>query len=94
MNLQVPVLALVQWSNEGSRAANEGQEPGLFHIRESGSIAQDSDTVIFLVPKKSQGETHGSKRPFRLVVKKNRSGPTGSVEVLFDAKHTIFEAAA
>lgn len=93
MSLNVPVVSLVQWSNEGSRAAHEGQEPGLFHIRESGAIAQDSDTVIYLIPKKAQADVPGAKRPYRLAVKKNRSGPTGSVEILFDPRRTLFEYA-
>lgn len=92
-SLNLPVLSLVQWSNEGARAAQEGQEPGLHSIRESGAIAQDSDVVIFLVPQKQQPGENSGKRPYRLVVKKNRSGPTGSVDVLFDPRRTIFEAA-
>ncbi len=92
-SLNLPVLSLVQWSNEGARAAQDGQEPGLHSIRESGAIAQDSDVVIFLVPQKQQPGENGGKRPYRLVVKKNRSGPTGSVDVLFDPRRTIFEAA-
>lgn len=89
--LDVPVLSLVQWSNEGAKAAHEGQEPGLHSIRESGAIAQDSDVVVFLVPQKQQPGDTSTKRPYRLVVKKNRSGPTGAAEILFDPRRTLFE---
>lgn len=93
-SLDVPVLSLTQWSNEGAKAAHMGEEPGLHSIRESGAIAQDSDVVIFLVPQKQQPGDISPKRLYRLVVKKNRSGPTGAVEVLFDPKRTLFEGTA
>jgi replicative DNA helicase len=91
MALRVPVLSLAQWSNKGSEAASEGQEPGLHHIRESGAIAQDSDVVLFVVAKRPDtGNMANPIKPFRLAVKKQRGGPVGAVEIVFDSRVTMF----
>lgn len=91
MALRLPVLSLAQWSNKGSEAAADGQEPGLHHLRESGAIAQDSDVVLFIVAKKMEaGNETNPVRRFKLAVKKHRGGPVGAVDVLFDSRVTKF----
>jgi replicative DNA helicase len=76
--LDVPVIACAQLS----RKADEGDgEPKLHHLRESGSIEQDSDVVIFLW--RDGDDTHAR-------VAKNRSGPVGRLKFDFDPQKERF----
>ena len=75
--LSVPILALCQLNREAEKSA----APLLSHLRDSGSIEQDADSVLFL---------HQSDDKTKLCVAKNRHGPTGFVELVFDRKHTRF----
>ncbi len=88
--LQVPVVALSQLS----RAPEErpGQRPQLSDLRESGSIEQDADVVVFLFRDKRQsedGEEAGAET--RLIIGKQRNGPTGDVPVVFLKPFARFE---
>ena len=76
MRREIPVLCLCQLN----RAA-EGRDarPAMAHLRESGAIEQDADTVCLLEAPPSQGE--GSL--LRLRLEKNRRGPTGQAEATF-----------
>lgn len=60
-------------------------------VRESGSIEQDADTVLFLSrdPDEIQDEKSGSRQVI-LSVAKNRSGPTGDIDMLFVPTSTKF----
>jgi replicative DNA helicase len=76
--LQLPFLVLSQLSRPG----DETEEPGLTSLRESGSIEQDADIVMFLHP--SDFSMLGADlRPMNLLLKKQRNGPIGTVELLF-----------
>ncbi len=76
--LNVPVIACAQLS----RKAEDGEkEPRLHHLRESGSIEQDSDVVIMLW-------RDGMKT--NAAVRKNRNGPIGRLEFNFDAEKERF----
>lgn len=77
--IEVPILALCQLNRE-----SDGAEPKLSHLRDSGSIEQDADSVMFLHPEDDKKEN------FFLIVAKNRHGDTGKVEVQFDAQRTMF----
>jgi replicative DNA helicase len=59
------------------------QEPELHHLRDSGSIEQDADTVIFL--HNEEQAVNGQREPFvkHLSVKKQRNGPCNSIRLLF-----------
>ena len=87
---RVPLLILAQWNNEGAKAASDGGEPGAHQIRESGSISQDADRLVYLVPKKADPGFTPEIVPYRLIVKKNRNGPQGAVEIGFDGALTRF----
>jgi replicative DNA helicase len=70
----IPVIALSQLSRE---SVNSG-EPELHHLRESGSLEQDADNVIFLhIPK----DTNEQAQMFeiKVIVAKQRNGPTGYI---------------
>ena len=88
--LGVPVLALSQLSR--AVEARQDKRPILADLRESGSIEQDADIVLFLsreMPK--EGETrksYGSKT--EVIIAKNRQGMTDSFDLLFKGSHSAF----
>lgn len=75
--LGVPVIALSQLSREGDK---QGREPRLSDLRDSGALEQDADIVIFL----HQTPEQAAARQVKLIVAKQRNGPTGAVEVYFN----------
>ena len=91
--LGCPVLALSQLSREGEK---KGRRPVLSDLRESGSIEQDADTVLFLhrehVP--AEGEAQPMWADIELVVAKQRNGPTGSLDLRFRGSTMRFEEKA
>lgn len=86
--LGVPVVTLAQLSRQ---AESHPGTPRLSDLRESGSIEQDADTVLFLSrdPDEVQEEKSGSRQVI-LSVAKNRSGPTGDIDMLFVPTSTKF----
>lgn len=84
--LRVPIVALCQLNR---LAASEG-EPELHHLRDSGSLEQDSD-VVLLLHRADPKEMDGATMHANLRIAKNRSGPTGRVELLFHRSTTRFE---
>ncbi len=91
--LNIPILALAQLSRKVEERA--GKRPILSDLRESGSIEQDADVVLFLHPK---GEVRvdriGPEQDIDLIVAKNRNGPTGVVALRFYPDRTKFEQLA
>lgn len=86
--LGVPVVTLAQLSRQ---AEGHPGVPRLSDLRESGSIEQDADTVLFLSrdPDEIEDEMSGSRQVI-LSVAKNRSGPTGDIDMLFVPTSTKF----
>lgn len=94
--LHVPVLALSQLSRAPEQ--RPGQRPQLSDLRESGSIEQDADVVIFIFREKKAAEEQEAEEGFvqggsetRLIVGKQRNGPTGDVPVVFLKPFAKFE---
>ncbi len=88
-DLDVPVLALSQLS----RAVEaRGGRPRLSDLRDSGSIEQDADVVMFIHREDKANKDQQSDKPgiAEIMIEKHRNGPTGSVELFFDEKHTTF----
>jgi replicative DNA helicase len=94
--LHVPVMALSQLSRAPEQ--RPGQRPLLSDLRESGSIEQDADVVIFIFRERKSAEdqegdeefTHGGSET-RLIIGKQRNGPTGEVPVVFLKPYAKFE---
>ncbi len=88
--LQVPVVALSQLSRQAEM--RESKEPRLSDLRESGSIEQDSDLVMFLWREKERGgedeDPEGEIINLRLA--KHRNGPTGETKLYFRKRQTRF----
>ncbi len=82
----VPVVALSQLS----RAVEaRGGKPRLSDLRDSGSIEQDADVVMFLHREKHEEDGFGSY-DLDVLIEKHRNGPTGEVKLKFDAKKMSF----
>ena len=90
--LRVPVLAGAQLSR--SVEHRKGQRPMLADLRESGSIEQDSDVVMFLHHPDDWDETPQKKHVTELLLSKHRNGKTGSLELVFLPKYAQFVDAA
>src|SRR2546425_1735708 len=85
--LRIPVLAISQLSRAPEQRPDK--QPILSDLRESGSIEQDSDLVMFLFrPEYYKSE----ERPgiAEVIVAKHRNGPTGMIELKFRRDHTRF----
>jgi replicative DNA helicase len=94
--LNIPVVALSQLSRAPEQ--HGGGEPQLHHLRESGSIEQDADVVIFIHKEKKEAvdEAEGGLDPDvgvqrKLIIGKQRNGPTGDVNVVFQKRWVRFE---
>jgi replicative DNA helicase len=79
--LNLPVVALSQVRRE-----TEGKKPSLADLRESGSIEQDADVVIFIHTEELKNESR------EIAVAKQRNGPVGEIQLAFVARYTRFEA--
>ncbi|MCH7597558.1 replicative DNA helicase [Patescibacteria group bacterium] len=85
--LDVPVLALSQLS----RAVEQRRgRPRLSDLRDSGSIEQDADVVMFIHRDDKYNENSEKPNIAEILIEKHRNGPTGKVELYFDAKRTTF----
>ncbi len=84
--LEVPVIALSQLS----RAVEQrGGKPRLSDLRDSGSIEQDADVVMF-IHRESDQDLGGRKEEAEILIEKHRNGPTGIAKLHFDTKKTTF----
>jgi len=85
--LEIPVLALSQLSRESER--RENKRPQLSDLRDSGSIEQDADVVLFLYREGLHNrEVDRSKTD--LIVAKNRNGPVDDLKLVFIDSQTAF----
>ena len=82
--LSIPVVALSQVRRE-----TEGRRPALADLRESGSIEQDADVVMFL---HRDREPDGSRIETELLIAKQRNGPTEDIKLAFIPQFVRFES--
>lgn len=85
--LDIPVVALSQLSRSVEQRGGDGV-PQLSDLRDSGSIEQDADVVIFLSKVGGDDEQVSDNR--LLTVAKHRNGPTGAVELFFVKEQARF----
>jgi replicative DNA helicase len=89
--LKVPVLAVSQLSRG---VEQRGGMPRLSDLRESGSIEQDADVVMFLYRKdRDSNATYGQDEEgtTQVIVAKHRNGALGTVDLKFDAERATFK---
>ena len=87
--LGVPLLLLCQITRDSER---QNRKPRLSDLRDSGSIEQDADTVLFLHRAKERDDSPWES--IDVIVAKQRNGPTGEVALRFFKKRTRFECVA
>ena len=90
--LNVPVLAAAQLSRAVEQRADK--EPQLSDLRESGSLEQDSDVVMFIHRPDLYDKDSLKQNVATIKIAKHRNGPTGNVELIFRNNLAKFENAA
>lgn len=91
--LSIPIIVLSQL-NRQPEARNEGT-PRLADLRESGAIEQDADVVGLLVRpslyEEDKEQNDSEQRKAKLIIAKQRNGPTGDIDFTFIGEYTRFE---
>lgn len=88
--LNVPLIALSQLSR--SVESRPDKVPQLADLRESGSIEQDADVVAFIYREEYYNPETERKSITDIFIKKHRNGPTGSVQLYFEADKQRFRS--
>ena len=86
--LEVPVVALSQLSRNLETRADK--RPVLADLRESGSLEQDADVVIFLYRDELYNRDSPDRGTAEVIVAKHRNGPTGMTQLAFLENYTRF----
>ncbi len=86
--LNIPVLALSQLSRAVEQRTP--QVPRLADLRESGSLEQDADVVLFIYREDRYREDTARKNIADIIIAKHRNGPIGKVELYFDDQRATF----
>jgi replicative DNA helicase len=92
--LEIPVIALSQLSRAVEQRGGD-KRPVLSDLRDSGSIEQDADVVMFIYreaqyQKDAEDDVEISNIA-EILIRKQRNGPTGKVELTFIPEHAKFE---
>ena len=91
LELNVPVIALAQLSRNAEK--RENSQPMLADLRESGSLEQDADMVLFINRKDYYDTKKDIKEtivPVDLIIAKHRKGATGKIDLLFELNMSNF----
>ncbi len=86
--LQIPVIALSQLSR--ATESRTDHKPMLSDLRESGAIEQDADIVMFIHREDYYNPETEKKNIAEIIIAKNRSGETGTVELAWLGQYTKF----
>jgi replicative DNA helicase len=88
--LDVPVIALSQLSR--AVESRHPQIPQLSDLRESGSIEQDADVVMFIYREDYYNKETERRNISDILIRKHRNGPTGDVELFFSPELMLFRS--
>ncbi len=88
--LNLPVLLLSQLSRASEKRTKDERMPVLSDLRESGSIEQDADVVIFL-HRDNYYDEEADKGLSKIKIAKQRNGPTGTIEMIWNGEYTRFQ---
>lgn len=89
--LGVPLIAVSQLSRAVESRTGEHRRPQLSDLRESGSIEQDADLVLFIYREEMINPTDDNAGMAELIIGKQRNGPIGSVQLAFSKQFTKFD---
>lgn len=88
--LKVPIIALSQLSRQPEQRKGELRKPQLADLRDSGSIEQDADVVVFLYREELYDKETERKGIADVIISKQRNGPTGDFPLVFLGDHMTF----
>ena len=91
MELEIPVILLAQLNRSIDSRKGEDAKPKLSDLRESGSIENDADIVLFLYSEDYGKYEVNKSRKVELLVAKHRAGQTGKVDLIFKMNTGSFE---
>jgi replicative DNA helicase len=94
--LSIPIIILAQLNRRSEEAK---AEPALHNLRESGAIEQDADVVLLLHRPDAEKDDDGNDNasvsreiiPYKLIIAKQRNGPTDKLDIMFHAPYTRFD---
>ncbi|MCS7249884.1 MAG: replicative DNA helicase [candidate division WOR-3 bacterium] len=89
--LNIPVICLSQLSRSPERRDPKRPIPQLADLRESGAIEQDADLVILLYRDEFYNEDSPEKGMARIIIAKQRNGPTGQFKLAFLSEYMRFD---
>ena len=84
LELDIPIIILVQLNRDA-----ENREPTMANIRESGTIEQNCDNIIFL--HNASGDDKSAVTNIQITLAKQRQGTTGRFELTFDKRYSKFK---
>ena len=87
--LRVPLVACAQLSRANTQRS--AKRPVLSDLRDSGSIEQDADVVMFLHRESYYNDTGDNKNVAEVIVAKQRNGPLGTVQLAWLGEYTLFD---